>query len=861
MLDLGILKIYNASAGSGKTSFLIKNYLYIILTNNNPLIYKNILVLTFNKKSSDDIKNNILECIKNFSEKNIMNKYRLFFDYIINKSNLTKDELYKRSYKVLKKIIYDFHTYTNSICTIDKFTYRIIRSFSPNISLEMNTNKFLSKIIENILYKLKNYEVSNKNYYNFFIDVIKSGKIWDLNKDFYKIAFLMINENYYPYINKLKKLSSKDFINLKYILIKRIDQFEEICKKQGNKFFKFIEKNNIEKKSFLYSDIPNFFKKFYMKNILFNPFKNRIEKNIKNKNFFSKEKKKNNIFIKKINSLYEETKYLYNKYISCYTIDKLILNNINLFSIIHDLNKEFLSIKNEEKIILNEEMNQILYKKINKSLPKIYENIGSQYKYYLIDEFQDISIIQWKNIEFLIENSLSENGAAIIVGDPKQSIYRWRGGDYKKLIELIYYKNSVYKKELKFLDTNFRSCIEIIKFNNLFYSFISNKFDCPIYKNIYKNSEQKVYHKNYMGYVELNFIKSIKINKENYRKYICKNIIKKLKDLLKQKYLLSDIAILVRTNEEGNFLSEMLIKKGINVNTSIFFLIKNCNEIKIIINFFYILSYNSFCKERIYLIFLLVDNNKINIPKKYIHNYIYKIIFLPTDLFIIELSKKIRKKNLFTLNKLYNKSIYDISENIINFFDLLNKKNKPYIYSFLDFVYKYTIKIGNSIIDFLKHWEYEKDKENIVIDNNLKKSINIMTIHKSKGLQFPVVIIPFTDWNIFFNNEKIKWINIDPNLYNGLNYFYLEIKSYYKHFNNKKINKIYKQTLSNALFDNINLLYVATTRSIKQLIIFSKLGNKKYSISYYLKNFLCNHGIWNYKKNQYFFGKKNNNTI
>ncbi|WP_185873428.1 UvrD-helicase domain-containing protein [Blattabacterium cuenoti] len=861
MLDLGILKIYNASAGSGKTSFLIKNYLYIVLTNNDPLIFKNILILTFNKKSSEDIKNNILECIKDFSKKNIRRKYNLFFNYVIDKSNLKKNDLYKRSKKVLNEIIYDFNTYIDNISTIDKFTYRIISSFLPNFSLEMNTNKFVYKIIKNITYKLKNCKTFNKYYYQFFIDIIKDGKIWNLDKDFYKITTLMINENYYPYIKELKKLSSKDFINLKYILIKRINKFEEICKIQGNKFYKFITSKNIDKKSFIYSDVPNFFRKFYMKNILINPFKNRIENNIKKKNIFSKENKKNDVFIKEINFLYNQTKFLYKKYISCYTIDKLILNNINLFSIINNINKEFLFLKNEEKILLNEEINQILYNKINKSLPKIYEKIGSQYKYYLIDEFQDISIMQWKNIEFLIENSLSENGLAIIVGDPKQSIYRWRGGDSKKLIELIYYKNSVYKKELKFLKTNFRSYMEIIKFNNLFYSSVSKKFNCPIYKNIYKNSIQKIYHKDYEGYVELNFIDSISIKKDNYRKCIYNNITKKLKDLLKQKYSLSDIAILVRTNEEGNYLSEMLIKKKINVNTSVFLLMKNCYEIKIIINFFYILSNNFSYKERIYLIFLLIDNDKINISKKYIHNFIYKTISLSVDLFIREISKIIKKKNLFTLNKLYNKSIYDISENIIDFFDLLNNKNMLYIYSFLDFVYRSIKKVGNSIIDFLKHWEYEKDKENVTINNNLKKSINIMTIHKSKGLQFPVVILPFADWNIFLNNEKIKWIKINPNLYNGLNHFYLEIKSFYKYVNNNEINNMYEQTLSNALFDNINLLYVATTRPIQQLIIFSKLENKKLSISYYMKKFLCNNGIWNNKKNKYTFGKKKNNII
>ncbi|WP_185877495.1 UvrD-helicase domain-containing protein [Blattabacterium cuenoti] len=852
-IDLGILKIYNASAGSGKTFFIIKNCLLILLSSDNPKEFKKFLILTFTRKSSNDIKNHILECLKDFSNNRIRSKYNFFFNYIINCSSLTKKELCIRSKKILYEIYCDFKFFTECISTIDKFTYRIIRSFYSDFSLEMDTDKFLKKVTDNLIKKLKYSDNSYKNLIQFSIKKIKEGKSWDISKEIYRMAFILINENHFFHIKKIKKNAMKYFIKLKYSLEKRVNKFEKTCINQGIKFIQIINKENTNKNINL--DIINLFKKFIEKDIFINPFKKKIDKNIDNNIVFNKQLI-NNELKKQIINLYKETKLLYNKNISQYILDKVFLNEINLLPIIYEIENEFSLIKKEKKILLNEELNQILYEKINYSLPIIYEKIGNQYKYYFIDEFQDISFMQWKNIEFLIENSLSENGIAIIVGDPKQSIYRWRGGDSKQFLNLIYDYNPVYKKQLYILNTNFRSCKEIVIFNNLFYSFISNIFYNSIYRDIYKNSNQKISTNNeYSGYVELNFINSDIKKQKYYKECICNYLINTIKKCLEQKYFLSDIVILVRTNKEGYYISENLIKKGINVNTSVSMLIKDYIEIKIIINFLYILTYTDSYEKRITLISLLLNNKNIKIND--VHYFISKTIFLPLNLFIKKISSK---ENLFLLNNLYNKSIYYIIKHIIDYFNLLNKNNQAYIYSFLDFVYRSTNKIGNSIIDFLYFWEKNSDEENIIVDNNIKKSVYIMTIHKSKGLQFPVVILPFVDWNIYSSNEKIKWINVDPNLYQGLNNIFLTIKSSYKNINNNKLCSIYKEILSNAMFDNINLLYVATTRSIQQLILFSKINKKKSYISYYIKDFLCNKNIWNYnnfdKHITYSFGKR-----
>ncbi|WP_185863394.1 UvrD-helicase domain-containing protein [Blattabacterium cuenoti] len=851
------LKIYNASAGSGKTTFLVINYLYVLLKSPYPDEFKKVLVLTFTKKASEEMKNRILQCIKEFSNKKIRKEYHFLFYYIKKKLSLTKHQLYQRSEKILFSILHDFYCFSRNISTIDKFTYNIIKSFSSErkVNLEMDIDQFLSKVVENILYRLNNSEKWSNILIQSSLEKLKKGKNWDLRKELLKIAHIMVEENNFFYVKKIMNSSLEDFMQLKNILIKRTKIFEKICKKKGEEFFELLKKSSIQKHSFIHLDLPRLFEKFKNGNIFLNPFNKRIKKYVKKGVFYSKffsdgnQKTLIEKNIKKIIFLYEKTKYIYEKNICDYLLDKLFLKNINILSIIHEIEKELHSVKNEKKIILNTELNKILYEKIIKgTFPKIYEKIGMQYKYYFIDEFQDISFLQWQNIRILVENALSENGSAMIVGDPKQSIYRWRGGDAKQFINLIQSKSICYKKNIETIENNFRSYKEIVKFNNLFYQSISKIFNSTIYQDIYKNYQQKIQKKS-GGYVEINFLND---SNNNYKEHVYSNVKNKIEKLLKKKYTLSDIAILVRTNEEGHFLSEQLVRDGLPVNTSVSLLIKNHLEIQIIINFFYIVAYPHCYQKRVVLILLLKKFIRTNKTNKNDHDFIMKILFLPLNAFI----KKIMLKNSLTLNKLYNKSIYNISEEIIESFGLLNKQNSTYIYSFLDFVYRSMKKVGNSITGFLDYWEFKKEKESVVISDHIN-AVRIMTIHKSKGLQFPVVLIPFTDWSIYsYKNKEEVWIDVNPRFYNGLNTIYLEIETYFKHIkHDNNIRNFYENYLSNIMFDNINLLYVATTRPIEQLILFSKLKNNQ-SISFYIKNFLCKKRMWNEKKHKYIFGKE-----
>ncbi|WP_238785418.1 UvrD-helicase domain-containing protein [Blattabacterium cuenoti] len=863
-MTTSILKIYNASAGSGKTNCLAKNYLYILLKSDNQNEFTRILCLTFTNKSSEELKERILQCIKYFAQKT---KYTHNKEYDSWKNdfkknfNITDQELAKRSKKILLSILNDFSSF--SVQTIDKFTYHIIQSFfvKKNFNLEINTNEFLLEVAEKILYKLNYYTTKKVN--NFFLkkyslEKLKAGKNWDIKLELIKILKLIVKEiHYFPMIG-IKKKSPIDWINLKNTLLNRTNVFEYECKKQGNKFFNFLTKTSIITSSFYYKKIPKFFKNLCkIKDYPIICFEQIENHTLYNNNANVYQKNLINKYQSHIIDLYHKAVLSYKLGISSYILDKLILKKLNLFILIDEIKKELVLFKKDNNILLNEELNQILYNKIIKNIvpPTIYEKIGTKYKHYLIDEFQDISYLQWENIKILVENTLSENGNVIIVGDPKQSIYRFRGGDSKSFFNLLYTPSKYYQKRICSINTNFRSFEEIVKFNNLLYYSISQSFNSPIYNNIYKTSTQKIFKK-YGGYVKLFFICK---TQKNHKEYVYEHTEKIINNLLKNNYKLSDIAILVRKNEEGYFLYEQLMKNGFNVNTNVSFLLKNSLDVKIIIHIFYLYVNPNCIKHRIAIILLLLVNKQSVLLNYDIHDFIKQTLHLPLNLYFINIINYIIKSKIsrcFNFDTMYNQSIYYIAEKIIDVFDLLNSNNKSFIYSFLNLVHKSKKLIGNSMIDFLEYWEYNKCKISITYNTDNINAIRVMTIHKSKGLQFPIVILPFADWKIKSKLKEGIWININPKLYHGLDKFYLEIDShletYIKTHYDPYLWNCYEESLDQSQFENTNLLYVATTRAIDKLFIFSKQDDK--SIYFYLKTLLKEKKIWNNDKFNYSFG-------
>lgn len=843
-INLYGLKIYNSSAGSGKTYSLIKEYLLLLLYNENIYMFRHILVITFTNKVVKEIKLNILNKLYELSEGR-ESDLLIFFSKKLNKSYL---DIQLKAKNILKIIIHNYTIF--SIYTIDKFYYKLINysnikfDFYEEFKIELNTNYILKKSVKILLNNLNKSNFYSKLLIDFSLNKMNEGNTWNPYNLLIKLSNNLIKEENIFNIENIKK---SDFITLNNAFNQKICNIKNNLLNQSFLFFEELKKRNILFKSFYHSLLPFFFKKLSNK-ILFSDIKNIfnikldeiiLTNKIYSKNIDSSQRKIIDIYIKSIRHFYIKSKrYLY-KYIFYYTLKKNLLSIITLYQ----LQKILYKIKKEKNIFFNIDIYNILNNKLN-YISDIYENIEEKYYHYFIDEFQDTSTLQWNNILPLIENALSEKRTILISGDIKQSIYRWRGSDIKQFLLLI----NNYKEKVKHSYINYRSYKEIIKFNNLLYSSINQKFLNKKYENIYK-IKQEFFKKN-AGYVELNFFKS----RKNYINNVYNQLKNKIYTLLNQGYKAMEIAILVRKNDEGLILSKLFNSDGISVINYDYMLLKNFWQIKCIIGLFRIISSPNNIRFRIDWLIYLKKINKIKYDEVKFHNFLSEISLLSIDLFFKKLSIYDIKFN----SKIHlTSSISILTQEIIKTIKLNEKTSIIITQFFLDFILNNIEETGNSLSIFLKIWDIKKDNEFIVLSDNID-AIKIMTIHKSKGLEFPVVFIPFLDWKITKEENIYLWINnIYPNIINNIKF--LKEKNYLLYNIINSIKKKYNKNIDQNYIDNINLLYVSTTRAIEQLIIFTINNNNNDRISFYLKNFLIKKNLYKDNKITYSFGKSEKN--
>ncbi|SVC59199.1 uncharacterized protein METZ01_LOCUS312053, partial [marine metagenome] len=329
---------------------------------------------------------------------------------------------------------------------------------------------------------------------------------------------------------------------------------------------------------------------------------------------------------KLINSIQEDLLKIYRKAKASIYKVKLynnLLNNITPLSIINAINNELINLKEEDNSILISEFNKIINEEIkNQPAPFIYEKIGTKYKNYFIDEFQDTSNLQWENLIPLIENSLSsENASLTIVGDAKQSIYRWRGSQVKQFIELINNTNPFnIEPNVISLPNNYRSSKNIVEFNNGFFTHISPLiFNDDYFKKNYLKASQEI-KQNKEGYVNIRLLNKDKNADEN--QLYNDNVLEIINSCLKNGHQLKDICIITRKRKEGVIIADFLTEKGIDIISSESLLIDSSPDVRFILDTInYCLSEDVASKIEI-LNYLYKDNKTIELRDDFIRKFI-----------------------------------------------------------------------------------------------------------------------------------------------------------------------------------------------------------------------------------------------
>lgn len=855
--------IYDASAGSGKTYALVKEYLKIILVANKNDAYRNILAITFTNKAVHEMKSRIVGSLSEFSKDEPSDKASNLMQDLAIETELSIIQIKTKSQQIIKHIIHNYAAF--DISTIDKFTHKVIRAFAHDLNLPMtfevtlDTENLLIEAVDAIIAQAGEDETLTKLLIDFTMEKTDDDKSWDISREILETGRLVLNENNRNEITHFQDKSIGEFVEIK-------NKLAEACKVLEKENIAFaiealglIEKNGIDQKSFSGAYFPK-----HLQSIQEGKF------NPKNKTYHESEDIKINKTAKDgaliENIIPELLKILDKIYKNFEKRDfyKAFLKNITPLSLLNTVSNELAKIQKEQNVLSISEFNAIIHREIqNQPAPFIYERLGERYRHFFIDEFQDTSEMQWQNLIPLIDNATSsefegEKGTLMIVGDPKQSIYRWRGGKAEQFIELSKDQNPFNNpdKKVVHLDKNYRSYSQIIEFNNDFFQLLSNEFSHEDYKDLYVNHSTQKSNDKIGGYVNISFIPKVEtleddeeaLDKTELYLLATLNTIQKVQ---KQGFEYKDIAILTRKRDQGIAIANYLTEQGIPLLSSETLMIQNATEVRFIIYLLKYLKNSADLEAKAHFLHYVAEYIQDKLP---VHDFIAKGMEEKQEAafenwlmsFNISLSfQNIRKK-----------SLYEAVEIIISKF-INPKSNNAYIQYFLDIVLERDVRNQAGISDFLNYWDKNGEKFSIPSPEG-KNAVRIMTIHKSKGLEFPVVIMPFAEEDYNRKPKDKLWLNAEREDF-GLPKVLIDNSSAVEGFGDEA-SLVYNQKKQEELLDNINVLYVALTRAEEQLYVISNMNLtskgevKKNDMSTFFINYLMNKGEFDENKLEYEFG-------
>ena len=854
-------KVYDASAGSGKTFALVKEYLKLLFTRKHNDGFKQILAITFTNKAVGEMKIRILDTLKSFSDPEIISNPNGMFEAITTELNLKPTDVHLKSIALLNTIMHNYAAF--DISTIDGFNHRLIRTFAHdlkipiNFEVELDTPTLLNQAVDSLISKAGTDVKLTKVLIDFALEKADDDKSWDVSRDFNSIAKLLINDNDLPHLDTIKHKTLEDFNTLKAELIKKIKNQETLIKQLATNLLYVFKSNGLDAKSFSRGTLFNHFVK--VSNFEFYKiYENKLADNIAQGNVYTKtlDSAKAQIIDQLLPEI-EKVYHLIKDNVTSLKFIKAVYKNVTPLSVLNAINKELTTIKEDENKLLISEFNTLISKEIkNQPTPFIYERLGEKFRHYFIDEFQDTSQMQWENLVPLIENTLTgqnlkgEQGSAMLVGDAKQAIYRWRGGKAEQFLGLTKSDNPFpIEKEVVRLEYNYRSFNQVIQFNNAFFNYLSNtSFSSTDYSDLYKKANQ-IPILSQEGFVNIQFLDLQK--EDDVNELFPETVYETIHKCLVNGYNLKDICILVRKKKEGVAIAEFLSEKGVRITSSETMLINNSEEVKLVINVFKLLINPNHLEVKIKVLDYIANTN--NIQDK--HAFFKANLNAPLQDFF----KSFEQFSIYcNPTALVQLSLYDLAEQIVRSFKMTETSN-AYIQYFLDIVLEFSQKQISDLPSFVDYYESKKESLNIVSPSN-QNAVQIMTIHKSKGLEFPVVIFPYAHLDIYKEVEPKEWFPLDQEQFNGFTKTLLNFNKDFEEFGTTG-ETIYNQHRSEQELDNINLLYVALTRPIEQLYIISKKENPVKGIitqntySGLLTNYLIDNSLWNDAQLEYSFGK------
>lgn len=810
--------VFKSSAGSGKTFTLALTYLKIALSKSTPDQFRQVLAITFTVKAAAEMKERIIRFLSGISNQRESDEIKTVVRILCEETGLNSEELHQKSSALLESILHNYEQF--AVMTIDKFVNRLVRSFASDLGftndfeIELDTQRIADQTVDQLLTELESNQKLSQMLIEFLEHQVSNDLSWRLENQLSSLTTKLSTEEFYLKSKAIEHLSLDDFSRIQNDMSKKVRSYKSQVQKLGNETLELIAKRGLSMDDFYRkkTGIYSYFKAAsqFDLNRLIHP-NSYVQQTINDGKWYTGDSHGGiDAILPDLEQKLSEILELAGK---GPRIKLMMSVGSSLYSlaVIHELRRCFEAVKEDENVQLLSDFYQTITERIlEERAPFIYERIGNRFKHILIDEFQDTSLLQWKCFQPLIENTLAENNLNIIVGDEKQSIYRFRGGEpalFQSMNEEESDIPSFLKPHLSVnrLDTNYRSNETIVAFNNSFFEQLADQFLLENQKSVYGTLKQNAIKKA-EGLVNLEVIENEEdawINKvESWIQHNVSNC----------GFQYGDVALLFHTNDHASAFAQGLLERNIPVISDESLLLKNDPSVQLIIS---TIRAGLFDSEPFLLIHWLAKAEQLKKLQGNFHNLASEVKKLKRSTF----DKTAQLAGISLRSDQFRKGhTYDQILIICRAFKL--DEESAFIRKLLDFALEYEHGAKFLQKSFLNFWEQEMN--GLSIDLSPQNAVRIMTIHKSKGLQFPIVILPLLGLNFGKVTHSSKWIDLS-NQDLGLDTALIELNK----LSDTPVEAELIQEQQQSFLDQLNALYVAFTRAEKKLYGLIKPSRKK----------------------------------
>lgn len=819
------LLVYKASAGSGKTFTLAVEYIkHLIL---NPRAYRRILAVTFTNKATAEMKERILTQLYGIwkndpASEAYLQRIKEEVEKINNEKLKMKNgegEIRKRAGMALQYMLHDYSHFR--VETIDSFFQSVMRNLarelelSPNLNIELNNTDILSDAVDSMIDKLTPTSPVLAWLLDYIHERIADDKRWNVSSEIKRFGRNIFDESYIERGENLRqKLRSPDTLKLYRELLRdmeteALEQMKGFCDQfEGELESHCLNADDLKGGT---RSIGNYFRKLRDGKLADKDVKTATLQNClaDAKNWANKTSSRKEDIIRLAETsllpLLQDAERLRPQKNNAINSCRLSLQHLNKLQLLNHIDEEVRTLNREHNRFLLSDTNALLHTLVREGDSSfVFEKIGANIRNVMIDEFQDTSRMQWDNFRLLLLEGLSQGADSLIVGDVKQSIYRWRNGDWGILNNLNTRLNN-FPIRVASLKTNRRSETNIIHFNNRLFTaaveYLNSmhleelKEECFPLKNAYTDVVQESPKTEQKGYVKVSLLEPD--NEHGYLELTLIALGEEVQSLLIEGVRQDDIAILVRKNKNIPFIAEYFDKE-LHIS---------------------VVSDEAFRLDASLAVCMLID------ALRYLSNPEEKIAkaSLTANLKESGCGTGLPEAFVSRMDELRLMPLYELLEELFTLFGMDRiEKQDAYLFYFFDAVTEYLQSNSSDLDVFLRYWDETLCAK--TIPSGEINGIRIFSIHKSKGLEFHTVLIPFCDWKM--ENEtynQLVWCTAPESPYNTLdlvpvNYSATMAESVYR--------RDYLEERLQLWVDNLNLLYVAFTRAGKNLVVWSKKAQK-----------------------------------